>query len=30
MHKEEFPEIKINALDLEVIDRADKKTKLML
>ncbi len=29
MHKEEFPEIKINALDLEVIDRADK-TKLML
>ena len=30
MHKEEFPEHQINALDFEVIDRADTKTKLML
>jgi len=30
MHKEEFPDHQINALDFEVIDRADNKTKLML
>jgi hypothetical protein len=30
MHKEGFPNHHINALDLEVIDRADTKNKLML
>jgi hypothetical protein len=29
-HKEDIPEHQINALDFEVIDRADTKTKLML
>jgi hypothetical protein len=30
MHKEEFPDHQINALDFKIIDSADTKTKLML